>query len=198
MLLWSKWYVQNISTFLNTFAIVSLICVFWIQLTRTNAVFSRIALVSCFCAEIWLLGKILQNSYFTRRPTEPEDETERGWEPGSPPGGATQAWPCPPVVRPPRPSPRPLLPHTYTLWPEKSGGSAFFLHRLLLRRYHQKPWFGTRNSILAPCRDEDLEEIFITIITDVSPSTIHDSPIHVWVITAVGEGDGRDWMRSFM
>jgi hypothetical protein len=28
-------------------------------------------------------------------------------------------------------------------------------------------------------RDGDLEEIFITIITDVSPSTIHDSPIHV-------------------
>jgi hypothetical protein len=24
-----------------------------------------------------------------------------------------------------------------------------------------------------------LEEIFITIITDVPPSTIHDSPIHV-------------------
>jgi hypothetical protein len=31
---------------------------------------------------------------------------------------------------------------------------------------------------MAPCRDGDLEEIFI-IITDVSPSTIHDSPIHV-------------------
>jgi hypothetical protein len=31
------WYVQNVSTFPNTFAIVSpLICVFWIQLTRTN------------------------------------------------------------------------------------------------------------------------------------------------------------------
>jgi hypothetical protein len=43
-----------------------------------------------------------------------------------------------------------------------------------------------------------LEEIFITIITDVSPSTIHDSSIHVWVIPAVGDGDGRDWMRSFM
>jgi hypothetical protein len=79
------------------------------------------------------------------------------------------------------------------------------------------------------------EEIFTTIITDVSPSTIHDSPIHVWVIffdrgtigeaptvlfslmeiftstkeglskpkkvwviPAAGEGDGRDWMRSFM
>jgi hypothetical protein len=37
----------------DTFAVVSpLICVFWIQLTRTNAVFSRFALVSCFCAEI--------------------------------------------------------------------------------------------------------------------------------------------------
>jgi hypothetical protein len=56
------WYVQNVSTFSNTFAIVSpLICVFWIQLTQTNVVFSRIALVSCFCAEIWLSGKIPEN-----------------------------------------------------------------------------------------------------------------------------------------
>ena len=40
------------TTFPNTFAIVlSLICVIWMQLTRTNAVFSRIALMSCFCAE---------------------------------------------------------------------------------------------------------------------------------------------------
>jgi hypothetical protein len=57
-----SWYVQNVSTFPNTFAIVSpLICVFWIQLTQTNAIFSRIALVSCFCAEIQLSGKILEN-----------------------------------------------------------------------------------------------------------------------------------------
>jgi hypothetical protein len=57
-----SWYVQNVSTFSNTFAIVSpLIYVFWIQLTQTNAVFSRIALVSRFCAEIWLLGKIPEN-----------------------------------------------------------------------------------------------------------------------------------------
>jgi hypothetical protein len=34
------------------------------------------------------IQKILQNSYFTRRPTEPEEEIEKGWEPGSPPGGA--------------------------------------------------------------------------------------------------------------
>jgi hypothetical protein len=45
------------------FAIVSpLICVFWIQLTWTNAIFSRIALVSCFCAEIRLSGKIPENT----------------------------------------------------------------------------------------------------------------------------------------
>jgi hypothetical protein len=37
-----------------------LICVFWIQLTP-NAVFSRIALVSCFCEEIQLSGKIPEN-----------------------------------------------------------------------------------------------------------------------------------------
>jgi hypothetical protein len=43
-----------------------------------------------------------------------------------------------------------------------------------------------------------LEEIIAIIITDVSASTIHDSPIHVWAIPAVGKGDGRDWMRLFM
>jgi hypothetical protein len=52
------WYVQNLSTFPNTFDIVLLlICVFWMQLRRTNAVFSRTILVSHFCAEIQLSGK---------------------------------------------------------------------------------------------------------------------------------------------
>jgi hypothetical protein len=55
----------------------------------------------------------------------------------------------------------------------------FFLDRVLLRPHHQKPHFGTKNSILAPCRDGELEEIIAIIITDASPSTIHDSPIHV-------------------
>jgi hypothetical protein len=57
-----RWYFQIISTFLNPFAVVSpLICVFWIQITWTNAVFSRIALVSRFCVEMQLLGKISEN-----------------------------------------------------------------------------------------------------------------------------------------
>jgi hypothetical protein len=57
------WYVQNVSTFPNTFAIISpLICVFWIQLTRTDAIFSRIVLVSRFYAEIQLSVKIRDKS----------------------------------------------------------------------------------------------------------------------------------------
>jgi hypothetical protein len=60
-------------------------------------------------------GKYCKNSIFARRPAEPEGETKGGSGLGSPPGGAAQAWPHPPVVRPPRPSHRPLLPPTYTL-----------------------------------------------------------------------------------
>jgi hypothetical protein len=56
---------------------------------------------------------------------------------------------------------------------------AFFPDRLPLCCRHQKLRFGTRNSVVAPYRDGDLEEIFITIITDAPPSTIHVSPIHV-------------------
>jgi hypothetical protein len=67
--------------------------------------------------------KILQKSYFTRRPTELEYETERGWEATTPPGGAAQAWPRQGVVRPPQPSPRALLPPTYTSKPETIGVS---------------------------------------------------------------------------
>jgi hypothetical protein len=55
----------------------------------------------------------------------------------------------------------------------------FFSDRVPLRRHHQKPRFGTRNSVLALCRNGDLEEIIAIIITNVSPSTIHDFPIHV-------------------
>jgi hypothetical protein len=90
----------------------------------------------------------------------PEYETERGWEATTPP-------------------PRALLPPINTLRPETIGGSAFFSDRLPLRCHHQKPQFGTRNSVLAPYRDGDLEETIITIITDISPSTIHDSTIYM-------------------
>ena len=38
---------------------------------------------------------------------------------------------------------------------------------------------GIRSSVLAPCRDGDSEEIITIVIIIVSPSTIHDFPIHV-------------------
>ena len=38
---------------------------------------------------------------------------------------------------------------------------------------------GIRSSVLAPCRDGDSEEIITIVIITVSPSTIHDFPIHV-------------------
>jgi hypothetical protein len=84
--------------------------------------------VSCFCAKIQLSGKIpekLQKSYFTRRPTEPEYETERGWEAATPPGGAAQAWLRQGVVRPPQSSPQALLLPTYTSRPETIGVRRF-------------------------------------------------------------------------
>jgi hypothetical protein len=64
---------------------------------------------------------------------ELEYETERSHEGLTPPGGAGQARPLQWVVWPPQPSPRPLLPPTYTLWPENIGGSAFFQDRVPLR-----------------------------------------------------------------
>ena len=101
----TQWYVQNVSTFPNLFAIVfPLICVFWMQLTRTNAVFSRIALVSRFVQKSNFQEKsqkIPQNPYFTRRLTEPEDRTEKCHEGPTPSPGAGQARPRLGQVRPP-------------------------------------------------------------------------------------------------
>ena len=47
---------------------------------------------------------------------------------------------------------------------------------------HLLQFSGIRNSVLAPCRDGELEEIIAIIIATASPSTNHASPIHVWVI----------------
>jgi hypothetical protein len=84
-----QWYVQNVSTFPNPFTVVfPLIYVFWIQLTCTNAVFSGIALVSCFYAEIQLsvpenIAKLLFYEKTHRARRRDRDE----------PQGAHTTWP---------------------------------------------------------------------------------------------------------
>ena len=59
------------------------------------------------------------------------------------------------------------------------GPQTFFPKTLPSSAATKNPNTGTRSSVLAPCRDGDLEEIVAIIITTASPSTIHDSPIHV-------------------
>jgi hypothetical protein len=99
-LLSACWYVQNVSPFPNTFAIVSsLICVFWMQLTRTDAVFSRIALVSRFCAEIQLPVKIQEKSLkiiFLQKTHEARIRDGEGVR-----GAVTHRWRSPALAAPP-------------------------------------------------------------------------------------------------
>jgi hypothetical protein len=60
-----------------------------------------------------------------------------------------------------------------------SGESTLFPETFQSSAAIENPISGIRNSVLAPCRDGELEEIIAIIITATSPSTIHDSPIHV-------------------
>jgi len=153
------------------------------QLTRTNAVFSRIDLVSCFCAESQVSGKtpekivnllFYQKTHGARRgvgdgPRVAQTTRRRGQ-------GAHRAarW-CGHLGHAPEPLSRLLNPFDL----KTRGGSTLFPETLQSSAATENPNSGTRNSVLAPCRDGELEEIIAIIITDASPSTIHDSPIHV-------------------
>ena len=60
-----------------------------------------------------------------------------------------------------------------------TGGLTFFQKEFRSSATIENPISGFRNSVLAPCRDGELDEIIDITITDTSPSTIHDSPFHV-------------------
>ena len=62
----------------------------WIQLTRTNVVFSRIVLVSRFCAEIQLSGKIPEN--IAKLLFYPKTHGARRRDREGPRGANTMAW----------------------------------------------------------------------------------------------------------
>ena len=63
----------------------------WIQLTRSNAVFSRITLVSSFCAENQLSGKIPENMPKILFHQKTHGARRRD---GGGPRGAHTTWPC--------------------------------------------------------------------------------------------------------
>src|SRR5215216_5704674 len=82
--------------------------------------------------------KICQKSYFTRRSTEPEYETE--WIPR----GTTH--PCRAGVASPGAPSGSLFVYKMPL-DLKTEGVDVFPERVLLRCHHQKPRFRTRNSV---------------------------------------------------
>ena len=147
------------------------------QLMRTNAVFSRIAPVSSFCAENQLSGKIPENMPIIIFYPNTHGARRRSGE--DPRGAHTwlgRAWGWCGRLRAP-------LDLSFGLHiaydPKTSGGSTFSREEFRFAARERDSVSATRNSVLAPCRDGELEEIIAIIITDASPSTIHDSPIHV-------------------
>ena len=62
---------------------------------------------------------------------------------------------------------------------KSDGGSTIFHKTHLCSAADVISISGIRSSVLAPCRDGDSEEIITIVIIIVSPSTIHDFPIHV-------------------
>ena len=57
-----------------------------------------------------------------------------------------------------------------------SGGSTIFQREFRFAATERNPDSATRNSVLAPCQDGELEEIIAIIITDASQSTIMIPP----------------------
>jgi hypothetical protein len=185
-----SWYVQNVSTFPNSFAIVfPPICVFWIQLTRTNAVFSRIALVSCFYAEIRLLGKIVENTakfIFYQKTHGARRRDGEGL------GGRLTTREATPAA-----SWSPPFAYIYPLTWNYRGFGVF-------PRYTSAAPPPSETAI----RNQKLRSG--TLPGQGFGGDLHHHhhrrlsinhpwlPIHVWVNSAVDEGDGKDWIRSFI
>ena len=123
------------------------------QLTRTNAVFSRTALVSRFCAEIQLSGKssefmrkvlFFQKTDGARRASQVEargPHTVGRHGPGGPASG-----PRGPVVWPPRPASDALLRTIYRPRPKNARGEVEVARNPPERRHIAKLRRGSQKS----------------------------------------------------
>ena len=153
------------------------------QLTRTNVVFSRIALVSSFVQKKQLSGKtsIFIGIIVTHRETHGTKRGDGVVARGNHTlAGRGQGWArallgCGHLGHPPT-LPFGLLKALDLIF---DGGFVIFRETHLRSAADAISISGIRSSVLAPCRDGDSEEIITIIIIIVSPSTIHDFPIHV-------------------
>ncbi|KAK1642609.1 hypothetical protein QYE76_060414 [Lolium multiflorum] len=144
---------------------------------------SRIALVSCFCAETQLSGKspelmskglFSQKTHGARRAGQGEAHSLQSIGRRGPGGGRAALW-CGPLGQPPTPPFRLLK--GFDL--KTHGGETKSPEDIQNTAAIAKLRLGTRNSVLELRRDGELEEVIAIITTDASPSTSHVSPIHV-------------------
>ena len=153
------------------------------QLTQTNAVFSRIALVSSFVQKNQLSGKtpifigIIVPHRETHGTKRGDGVVARG---NHTLAGCGQGWACA-LIGCGHLSHPPTLPFGLLKALDLIIDRGF----VILRETHLRSAADAisipriRSSVLAPCRDGDSEEIITIVIIIVSPSTIHDFPIHV-------------------
>ena len=107
----------------------------------------------------------METKYFPGRVTEPEGGPEGCQVGATPHHGVTTPWSRLGVVIP------------FDL--KTPWGEVIFQRDSRIAAATRNTEEQIRNSVLAPCRDGELEEIIAIIITDATPSTIHDSPIDV-------------------
>ena len=153
------------------------------QLTWTNVVFSRIALVSSFVQKNQLSENtpIFIGNVITHRETH---GTERGGRGGCmrqphPSWARPGVGPHPPRVWPPRAPPTLPFGLLKALDLKIDGGFMIFCETHPCSAANTVSIPGIRSSVLAPCRDGGSEEIITVVIIIASPTTIHDSPVHV-------------------
>ena len=151
------------------------------QLTRTNAVFSTVALVSSFCAEKSTFGKtpIFIGIIITHRRTHGNKRGDGVAARGDHTlAGRGQGWAhaligCGQLEHPPT-LPFGLLKVLDLIF---DGGFVIFRETHPRSAANTISILGIRSSALAPCRDGDSEEIVTIVIITASPSTIDDPQV---------------------
>ena len=153
------------------------------QLTRTNAVFSRITLVSSLCAEKSTFVKY--PNFYWKRHNSPGDPWNQKGDRVVAQGdhtlaGRGQEWAraligCGHLGQPPTLPFGLLKPLDLTF----DWGFVIFRETHLRSAADAISISGIRSSVLAPCQDGDSKEIITIVIITASPLTIHDFPIHV-------------------